>query len=102
VLSDRTVFLCCADGAALFATGSLALAEDPGVKHHHKHRKMQEWLSPLSDEDREKITRREREHLSKDRCRETFRLSNTAAGADRLPMVGWMRTGWFILREMQG
>jgi hypothetical protein len=38
-------------GAAFFATGSLAHAEDPGGKHH----KVQEWLSLLSDADRAKL-----------------------------------------------
>jgi hypothetical protein len=41
-------------GAAFFATGSLAHAEDAGEKHH-KHHKVQEWLSLLSDVDRAKL-----------------------------------------------
>ena len=41
-------------GAASFATDSLAHAEDPGGKHH-KHHKVQEWLSLLSEADRAKL-----------------------------------------------
>jgi hypothetical protein len=41
-------------GAAFFATGSRAHAEDPGGKHH-KHHKVQEWLSLLSEADRAKL-----------------------------------------------
>ena len=41
-------------GAAFFATGSFAHAEDPEGKHH-KHHKVQEWLSLLSDVDRAKL-----------------------------------------------
>jgi hypothetical protein len=48
-------FLCAAViGAAFFATGPLAQAEDPGGKYH-KHHKVQEWLSLLSDADRAKL-----------------------------------------------
>ena len=48
-------FFCAAlIGAAFFAIGSLAHAEDPGGKHH-KHHKVQEWLSLLSEEDRAKL-----------------------------------------------
>ena len=48
-------FFCAAlIGAAFFTTGSLAHGEDPGGKHH-KHHKVQEWLSLLSDVDRTKL-----------------------------------------------
>jgi hypothetical protein len=48
-------FFCAAlIGAAFFATSSVAYAEDPGGKHH-KHHKVQEWLSLLSDADRAKL-----------------------------------------------
>jgi hypothetical protein len=48
-------FFCAAlIGAAFFTTGSLAHGEDPGGKHH-KHHKVQEWLSLLSDADRAKL-----------------------------------------------
>jgi len=47
-------FFCAAlIGAAFFAIGSPAHAEDAGGKHH----KVQEWLSLLSEADRAKITR---------------------------------------------
>jgi hypothetical protein len=47
---------CCAAliGAAFCATGLLAHAEDPAGKYH-KHHKMQEWLSLLSEADRAKL-----------------------------------------------
>jgi hypothetical protein len=58
-------FFCAAlIGAAFFATGSLAQAQDPGEKHH-KHHKVQEWLSLLSDEDRAKL-RAAKEQAMKD------------------------------------
>jgi hypothetical protein len=45
-------FFCAAlIGAAFFAIGSLAHAEDPAGKHH----KVQEWLSLLSEVDRAKL-----------------------------------------------
>jgi hypothetical protein len=48
-------FLCAAViSAAFFATDSRAHAEDP-VGKHHKHHKVQEWLSLLSDADRAKL-----------------------------------------------
>ncbi|HEY2143081.1 MAG TPA: hypothetical protein VGH06_01910 [Candidatus Udaeobacter sp.] len=48
-------FLCAAViSAAFFATGSLAHDEDPEGKRH-KHHKVQEWLSLLSDADRAKL-----------------------------------------------
>ena len=58
-------FFCAAlIGAAFFAKGSPAQAEDPGGKHH-KHHKVQEWLSLLSDEDRAKL-RAAKEQAMKD------------------------------------
>jgi hypothetical protein len=48
-------FFCAAlVGAVFFASGSLARAEDPGEKHH-KHGKVQEWLSLLSKAERGKL-----------------------------------------------
>ena len=41
-------------GSAFFATGWLMRAEDPGAKHD-KGRKVQEWLSLLSDAERAKL-----------------------------------------------
>jgi hypothetical protein len=52
--SNEAVFCAALIGAVFFNTGSLAHAEDP-VGKHHKHHKVQEWLSLLSDADRAKL-----------------------------------------------
>jgi hypothetical protein len=72
-------------GAAFFAMGSLAHAEDPGGKHH-KHHKVQEWLSLLSDADRAKL-RAAKEQALKDPAVQAANQRRKQADAEYLELL---------------
>jgi hypothetical protein len=72
-------------GAAFFATGSLAHAEDPGGKHH-KHHKVQEWLSLLSGGDRAKL-RAAKEEALKDPAVQAANQRRKQADAEYLELL---------------
>ena len=72
-------------GAAFFATGSLAHAEDPGGKHH-KHQKVQEWLSLLSGGDRAKL-RAAKEQALKDPAVQAANQRRKQADAEYLELL---------------
>ena len=79
-------FFCAAlIGAAFFATGSLSHAEDLGGKHH-KHHKVQEWLSLLSEEDRAKF-RAAKEQATKDPAVQAANQRRKEAEAEYLELL---------------
>jgi hypothetical protein len=78
---------CCAAliGAAFCATGPLAHAEDPGGKYH-KHHKVQEWLSLLSEADRAKL-RAAKEQAKKDPTVQAANQRRKQAEAEYLELL---------------
>ena len=72
-------------GVAFFATGSLGHAEDPGGKHH-KHQKVQEWLSLLSGGDRAKL-RAAKEQALKDPAVQAANQRRKQADAEYLELL---------------
>ena len=68
-----------------FATASLAHAQDLGGKHH-KHHKVQEWLSLLSEEDRAKF-RAAKEQATKDPAVQAANERRKQAEAEYLELL---------------
>jgi hypothetical protein len=71
--------------AVFFATASFAHAEDPGGKQH-KHHKVQEWLSLLSEEDRAKF-RAAKEQATKDPAVQAANQRRKEAEAEYLELL---------------
>ena len=72
-------------GVAFFAMGSLGHAEDPGAKYH-KHHKVREWLSLLSDADRAKL-RAAKEQALKDPAVQAANQRRKQADAEYLELL---------------